>query len=328
LSEPVAQAIIVTLRADGCRPGTLLPPLADLVRRLDVSRSVVREAIDLLVARSVVGPTRGRRWVVLSLPGTEEDQENHASPGAALLRPPALGDRVADEILRLVMARNLREGDALPSAGELARSFGVSVLVVREALARLAAWGALARRQGREPVVANPTAQVISSIMSLRGHLEQISIDELQLARAGLERIAGSLAAASPDRVEGLAALREHLEGMRAAAGAAEFNTHDMEFHLALARMSGNRAVAILLEALNDLVRDALQVLYGRVEGRRGKQGVRATLEVHQQIVERIAAGDVAGTTDAVDEHFSYAAWASGPGDEPIVRRPGRRSVK
>ena len=61
---------------------------------------------------------------------------------------------VSEAIIRQIESRALREGDRLPSEGELAASHGVSVGTVQKALTQLAHSGVITREQGRGTFVS------------------------------------------------------------------------------------------------------------------------------------------------------------------------------
>ncbi len=61
---------------------------------------------------------------------------------------------VSDAIIRSIESGALREGDRLPSEGELASFHGVSVGTIQKALARLTHSGLITREQGRGTFVS------------------------------------------------------------------------------------------------------------------------------------------------------------------------------
>jgi DNA-binding GntR family transcriptional regulator len=61
---------------------------------------------------------------------------------------------VSDAIIRHIESGSLREGDRLPSEGELAASYSVSVGTIQKALARLVHSGLITREQGRGTFVS------------------------------------------------------------------------------------------------------------------------------------------------------------------------------
>ncbi|MFO7801532.1 MAG: FadR/GntR family transcriptional regulator [Desulfovermiculus sp.] len=70
-----------------------------------------------------------------------------------LTRPEHLSDQVASFILEAIDQRQYQPGDRLPSEAALAKTFGVSRTVIREALARLKYDGILESRQGQGVLV-------------------------------------------------------------------------------------------------------------------------------------------------------------------------------
>src|SRR5690349_17443721 len=64
---------------------------------------------------------------------------------------------IADAIMRRIESGQLREGDRLPSEGELAAAHGVSVGTAQKALARLVHSGLITREQGRGTFVSGPS---------------------------------------------------------------------------------------------------------------------------------------------------------------------------
>src|SRR5690606_28040927 len=149
----------------------------------------------------------------------------------------SLSDQVADAILDMILAEDMRKDDSLPSARELSERFDVSIVVVREALSALAARGVLSRRQGRGPGIALPDYHLLGSLLHARSHLEGISTLEFQNCREVLEVEAARLAAFSKNPHK-RSVLEPHLDAMYEAEiddepGRLE---HDLLFHLELAR--------------------------------------------------------------------------------------------
>jgi GntR family transcriptional repressor for pyruvate dehydrogenase complex len=224
----------------------------------------------------------------------------------------SLAVQASEAILNLILEGELAVGDSLPSSTELARRFGVSVVVIREAMASLAGRGILTRRQGRESVVAVPGYDVLSSVLRLQAHHENIGVDDFLACRASLEVEAAASAASAPPDPDADARLVSALEGMTAARTAADFNEHDLTFHLRLAELGGNPAVTLILGALHDVIRSTLQVTYGRAMQRGGAQAILAALEVHRRVTEAVLARDPDAARACMREHFEFSSAVSG----------------
>lgn len=215
-----------------------------------------------------------------------------------------LTDRTADAVLELIFEKGLAEGDSLPSSGDLAKQFDVSVVVVREAMATLAGRGVLVRRQGRESVVAMPGPELLSSTMRLRAKQALISMEEFLDCRAALEVHAAMLAADSLTSAEREGVLVPAIDAMREAARRPKaLNEADLEFHTRVAELSGNRALQLILDSLRSVIREELA---RRTRGADVDER-RKSVERHAVVAEAIIAGDAAAAAAAMQAHFEAA---------------------
>jgi len=154
-----------------------------------------------------------------------------ASPSA-----PSAADRVYDAIYGAIVDHRLMPGSRLREE-ELARAFEVSRTLVRQALHKLAQDGVITLRPNRGAMVPEPTRRDGEHVFDAR------RVVECEVAR----RLAGKLSA------EQLAALRRIVDAENRAV--ATQNRQEAirlsgEFHLNLARMSGNPIFVRLLEEL------------------------------------------------------------------------------
>jgi GntR family transcriptional regulator, transcriptional repressor for pyruvate dehydrogenase complex len=304
LAEDAAAAILASLRAAGLRKGDALPPLTHLAAQFGVSRTVAREALAKLSEQGAVERGRGRRWILrASRPAKRGASANRQGGSVA---PVSLAEQAAAAVLELIRSEKLGEGDALPSSRQLAERFDVSILVIREALADLGARGILHRRQGREAVVALPSHELVSSILNFRAYLERIDVVEFQSCRAPLEIHAAELAAGRGASAEKRDQLIPFVAGMRDAASEDVFNDNDLAFHLAIARLCGNRAIELLLASLNDLVRTSLALTYRRVFAQGGGAGIESAIANHERIADAIIKGSERAAARAMKDHFAY----------------------
>jgi DNA-binding FadR family transcriptional regulator len=219
----------------------------------------------------------------------------------------SLADRVAERLLDMVLGEEVDVGGTLPPTGDLAKRFDVSVVVVREAVAKLAGLGILQRRQGKEPVVSLPDPAVVGRILRVYAHYERLSVDELQRSRSALEVDVARAAAQAEDTAEARAlALEPSLRGMQEAKNGAEFNASDLEFHFALAELSGNRASQLLLLGMSDLIRETLELTFKAFHSRKGREAKAEAFEVHKAIADAVVAGDADRAAEAMLNHFTY----------------------
>ncbi|WP_028278479.1 FCD domain-containing protein [Arthrobacter sp. H5] len=214
-----------------------------------------------------------------------------------------LTDQVSEALLQFIADEDLTPGDALPPAGELARRFDVSNVVIREAVAKLAGLGVLSRRQGREPIISLPGSDVLGEILSIHARQERILRSDFLVCRAALEVESAGLAAQHGSPESRTAVLKPRMDTLRDAGNRAATIDADLALHLAVADLSKNRALKVILMSIMDAISAELT---GRVQGQ-GASTREATLRHHEAIVEAIISGDVPTARQAMIEHFEVA---------------------
>jgi DNA-binding FadR family transcriptional regulator len=161
------------------------------------------------------------------------------------------------QIENAIYEGRLTVGDRLPPERELAEIFQVSRASVREALRVLEAFGVLTARRGTGAdsgsIVSAENDSPLSGLLQLYASLLQMPLTDLLEVREALEMLTARRAAerASDEDVERLRAI---LDAMRAAKDPEDFLTADTEFHLLLARSSGNSVAPLIMGALRDAI--------------------------------------------------------------------------
>ena len=147
----------------------------------------------------------------------------------------------------LIADGTLRPGDRLPSEGELCDQLGVSRGSLREAIRMLSALHVLDTRHGSGSYVGElHAADLIGSLSLTVGLLPLDSILELYEMRRALEAHAASLAAARIDDAT-VAELTDILVTLEKTTDADEQSELDHRFHMLIAEVSGNAALASML---------------------------------------------------------------------------------
>jgi GntR family transcriptional regulator, transcriptional repressor for pyruvate dehydrogenase complex len=235
-----------------------------------------------------------------------------AAPGAGrvgvfeALSTSTLSQQVAASLVERILLERFLPGDPLPAAGELAREFGVSRPVVREALKEVVALGMVESRQGRYSRVTERSAwnDLSPAVMSARlavGAVEDIIGDTLELRRV-IETEAAALAAvrASEDDLERMrteiAALDRSLEDDDA------YIAHDLAFHDAVLRATNNRLFLLLLEQVRELLLLARSVSATSRTSRRGDSQAG-----HRALLAAIEARSPEDARRAMTDHLAWA---------------------
>ncbi|MFN0154134.1 MAG: FadR/GntR family transcriptional regulator [Gaiella sp.] len=163
--------------------------------------------------------------------------------------------RVARHLVSEIRRRRLRPGTPLPAEHQMIQDFGVARATVREALRFLELQGALRVKAGPGggPVVSAPGADHLASVLSLHLQFADASFRSVVEARRSIYPVLAAEAAQNASR-ENIAALHEGLAQMHVAARAPElFREEARRFMNLIAAASGNRVLAILVEALHRL---------------------------------------------------------------------------
>jgi GntR family transcriptional regulator, transcriptional repressor for pyruvate dehydrogenase complex len=218
---------------------------------------------------------------------------------------PVTGTRMSSEIVSQVIALirggKLVAGDRLPPERELAETFGVSRVTVRDALRVLEAMGLVDIRVGSAggAFVTRPSPSVagesLSNMLFMGGFApEQIAetrlVVELGVLDLVLERITE----------EDIARLRALCRQSREKLDLDDYDTKlSVRFHAELAKAAHNPAIVVLAESFaGPLSMAAVRASEVR------RDAHRKTVEEHEALVEHLAAGDATGARDVLIKHL------------------------
>jgi DNA-binding FadR family transcriptional regulator len=224
----------------------------------------------------------------------------------SLLTEPIVRRKLSDEVFErlrlLITAGELSPGDDMPSERELMQRFGVGRPAIREAMQALAAMGLVAISHGERAKVLELTARSIFRQMDATAKImlakSADSLEHLKSARVFFERGMVREAAAIA-RAEDVARLRQLLVLQRQALGNSDaFISADMQFHSAIAGMSGNPIYAAVSEAMLGWLREYhTELLIWS-----GKETF--TLSEHKEIISCIEARDAGAAEKAMVKHL------------------------
>jgi GntR family transcriptional regulator, transcriptional repressor for pyruvate dehydrogenase complex len=206
-------------------------------------------------------------------------------------------EQVAERLLAEIADRRLRPGDHLPPERSLAESYRVGRSSVREALRMLESRG-LIRSVGHGAFqvadYANPLNQSLGLLLSLRDG----DLLELYEVRRIMEVEAAGLAATRRGKGD-LERMRTALDEMALGLSSRDrYIAADVDFHLAIARATGNRMASHMMDAVRDVMRRALSSIYS-IPG-----SPERSADQHRQIFEAIAAGRPDEARDRMRDHL------------------------
>lgn len=222
-----------------------------------------------------------------------------------------LTDRVAEALSDEILGGSYKVGDALQSESDLAKSFGVSRTVMREAVSRLKAEGLVASRQGAGVFVTATQRQMKFQIDTDHGmELEKIlPIVEL---RQGFEIEAAGLAAlrATP---EDFAAMRAALDEMAQALDAHDTQAGvraDVDFHLSICVATHNPYYVQLFETFRAFLLENIAVSRENSFRRRPADGpaISPAQGEHEALFAAIESGDPVAARCKARHHLQNTA--------------------
>lgn len=222
-----------------------------------------------------------------------------------LIASAKMPDRVTAALSELIRSGEYPVKSRLPSEMEMAKRFGVSRTVIREAVSRLKSEGLVESRQGsgvyvREigpdtPFRIDPA--VVESILSV------LQVVEL---RRGLEAEMAALAAerASKEQIADIGA-KLHAIDSDVAMGKDGVDA-DMEFHRSIARATGNPHFQALWDFLSQFLKGSMTITR-TWEATREETSVQVQDE-HEAIFDAIARRDAEAARTAARHHMDMAA--------------------
>jgi len=218
------------------------------------------------------------------------------------LRVGHIPQRIAERILGLITAEQLRPGDRLPPERELARMLGVSRPSLREALKSLQAGGHVDVRHGAGVFVAEPrSARALQAALGEGG----MTLAELFAMREVLEGPAAEWAAQVHDQRR-LAQVREVYDELVAATLEPEIDWQrlqslDAAFHLRIIDAAGNRFLRQTAGVLHEMLMRGMETtlaIPGRLERSRRD---------HERILHALLDGDGPAARGAACAHIRAA---------------------
>ena len=230
------------------------------------------------------------------------------SPDLQLASPsrvrPNLSVFLSEQILKFIRDRQLKPGDRLPSAKDLAGQFSVATPTMREALRRLQATGIVDIRHGSGIYVLRDSDRMMLSNPAY-GMLETQTIMQVLDARLLIEPHLSELAANHAEPFQ-IAELRELMTRAERALDRPDdrYIKANYALHVAIAKASGNLVLAHVVESLLEMYSFELHI----VDPNSSLAEVRARDHRHHQLVfGAIAAGDGPAAQEAMTKHLSVA---------------------
>lgn len=221
-----------------------------------------------------------------------------------------MANLVAESIRERIIDGDLTDGELLPKAELLRAEFGVGQPAMREAMRILESEQLVTVLRGnrggarvRAPRESN-TAYSLGLVLAA----QNADAGEVRDAVSELEPIAAELCARADDRAraEIVRLLEEkHQACVEAFEASQPIDAELRNFHVCLAASCGNKAIALVLGALEALWTRHLASSAQEAGSRHGRSAdvLRASISDHARLIELIRKGDAAGARKAATEH-------------------------
>jgi DNA-binding FadR family transcriptional regulator len=222
-------------------------------------------------------------------------------PAFARVRAVRAHEQIVEQLQHSILRGDLPAGSRLPSERAMMGQFQVSRPTVREALRVAENLGLVTVRQGDPAgplVIAQPSVG-IAHVFNGMLRSERMAPADLVELRLVLDGEAARFAAGQPRAAA--AAVDEAYRKMLAAGELAEFIALDARFHYAIAMASGNRLIALVLEALDEPIHRLIESGLSTAPAAAARQ---TTLRQHGEILAAIRAGQPEAACHAARRHL------------------------
>lgn len=214
-----------------------------------------------------------------------------------------LSDILARILRASILSGALRPGERLPTEQQMARTYGVSRPVVREAIARLKSDGLVESRQGLGAFVSRLGG---AASFRIEPELDSVELALIFELRTTVEVEAAGLAAQRGTRDQ-IAALYQALTRLNRAIDRGEDGSDaDAAFHRAVAEASGNHYFSDFMGFLEARVRSSIAA--ARRNSARHEGWEHKVQEEHTRVYRDIATRDADAAREAMREHLLNAA--------------------
>ncbi len=213
-------------------------------------------------------------------------------------RSSSLSDEVADRLKESIINNIYGPGDALPNENQMASQFGVSRVVIREALKELKSKGLIEIRRGPKggPFVTQLENVNFGEQFSDMIRLRRMTVEQLFEARLLIEPEVVRLVIKNLN-MEIVDSLRDHVVRTNAESDPSKRKDLNTEFHRKLGQFCENPFYALLMSSFMDFVSRFIDVINPGTYNIHDKH-------IHGEITEAIAARDEVKAVTLLRSHL------------------------
>ncbi len=230
---------------------------------------------------------------------------------------PKASDILAEQLREHIITGRLAQGSFLPTERQLVTDSGLSRTSVRDALRVLESEGLITTKVGRSggSMITLPGRDAAARSVEQFVRTHGIRLDALLKCRVAIEPTLAELAALN--RTDAQLAEMEalHVEFSSSAGDVRRYKDVNLDWHLAVARASGNEPLIAFIEAISNPIRDAMD--YNHVTTPELRQ---TAIAAHSKILEAIRAKDAKAAYRRMQGHvggyYDIAVGEGGSGQD------------
>jgi GntR family transcriptional regulator, transcriptional repressor for pyruvate dehydrogenase complex len=220
-----------------------------------------------------------------------------------------VAEEIAEQLRSLILNGQYPPGSKLPPERELSKRLRVNRASLREALKKLEHLGLVRIRQGDGTRVQNfmetGGIELVQHLLPLAGGKPELIRDLLEFRRIFGRELARLAAARARDKA-GLGKLRALADRADQATSALELFDIDFDFYVAIAQLSGNQVMLLLINTVRDGVRGFMPLLANLAAP---GDSVR---KHHRDLIAALEKGDVASAGRVADDYLRLGAELAG----------------
>ena len=181
------------------------------------------------------------------------------SPAFKEIHTGRLADMVTEQLKEAIFQGQYQQGERLPSEQKLIEIFGVSRIVVREAIRNLEQSGIVEIKRGPtggaflQPMRHHSVSHVIKDVL----RLGKARVGDIMEVRLDIEPVVAAMAAERRGE-EDIETISEYFKKTPEPYGGREYVAWNVDFHRLVAQACGNPVYEILVNILMDFVEDLL----------------------------------------------------------------------
>ena len=217
-----------------------------------------------------------------------------------------VAEEIAEQLRSLILNGQYPPGSKLPPERELSKRLRVNRASLREALKKLEHLGLVRIRQGDGTRVQNfmetGGIELVQHLLPLAAGKPELIRDLLEFRRIFGREIARLAASRGSKDKESLGKLRALADRADQVTGALELFELDFDFYVAVAQLSGNQVMLLLINTVRDGVRSFMPLLANLAAP---QEHVR---KHHRDLIVAMENGDAAAAGKIADDYLRMGA--------------------